>query len=193
MLYNNNNKLSIALSVRLTAIMISFGFILMMIATPSIVVLAQTNKTSSDNVTTPSGGSTNASTNIAGGHIVNRTGFTYAYDVVFKGKTYPIKYNTTGGNLLALAADTNQKTLLAVIGSTADKGKLIIELPRTVIDAKGQDKGQQAGDAKFEVHIDKKPVEYKEIANSKDARIIQIDTSKNDRTIEIIGTRMAGQ
>jgi hypothetical protein len=193
MLYNNNNKLSIALSVRLTAIMISFGFILMMIATPSIVVLAQTNKTSSDNVTTPSAGSTNASSNIAGGHIVNRTGFTYAYDVVFKGKTYPIKYNTTGGNLLALAADTNQKTLLAVIGSTADKGKLIIELPRTVIDAKGQDKGQQAGDAKFEVHIDKKPVEYKEIANSKDARIIQIDTSKNDRTIEIIGTRMAGQ
>jgi hypothetical protein len=43
------------------------------------------------------------------------------------------------------------------------------------------------------VDIDKKPVEYKEIANSKDARIIQIDLSKNDRTIEIIGTRMAGQ
>ena len=194
MLYNNNNKLSIALSVRLTAIMISFGFILMMIATPSIVVLAQTNKTS-EKVTTPlsSAGSTNASSNIAGGHMLNRSGFTYAYDVVLNGKTYPIKYNTTGGNLLALAADTNQKTLLAVIGSTADKGKLIIELPRTVIDAKGQDKGQQAGDAKFEVHIDKKPVEYKEIANSKDARIIQIDTSKNDRTIEIIGTRMAGQ
>jgi hypothetical protein len=174
--------------------MISFGFILTMIATPSIVVLAQTNKTS-EKVTTPlsSAGSTNASSNIAGGHIVNRTGFTYVYDVVLNGKTYPIKYNTTGGNLLALAADTNQKTILAVIGSTADKGKLIIELPRIVIDAKGQDKGQQAGDAKFEVHIDKKPVEYKEIANSKDARIMQIDTSKNDRTIEIIGTRMAGQ
>jgi hypothetical protein len=45
----------------------------------------------------------------------------------------------------------------------------------------------------FTVHIDKKPVEYKEIANNKDARIIQIDLSKNDRTIEIIGTRMAGQ
>jgi hypothetical protein len=195
MLYNNNNKSSIVPFVRLTAIMISFGFILMMIATPSIIVLAQTNKTSSENVTTPlsSAGSTNASSSIAGGHIVNRTGFTYAYDVVLNGKTYPIKYNTTGGNLLALATDTNQKTLLAVIGSTADKGKLIIELPRIVIDAKGQDKGQQAGDAKFEVHIDKKPVEYKEIANSKDARIMQIDVSKNDRTIEIIGTRMAGQ
>jgi hypothetical protein len=174
--------------------MISFGFILMMIATPSVVVMAQTNKTS-ENVTAPlsSAGSTNASSNIAGGHMLNRSGFTYAYDVVFKGKSYPIKYNTTGGNLLALAADTDQKTLLAVVGSTADKGKLIIELPRTVTDAKGQDKGQQAGDAKFEVHIDKKPVEYKEIANNKDARIIQIDLNKNDRTIEIIGTRMAGQ
>jgi hypothetical protein len=139
--------------------MITFGFILMMIATPSMVVMAQTNKTS-ENVTAPlsSAGTTNASSNIA--------------DVVFKGKSYPIKYNTTGGNLLALAADTDQKTLLAVVGSTADKGKLIIELPRTVTDAKGQDKGQQAGDdAKFEVHIDKKPVEYKEIANSKDANI----------------------
>ena len=73
------------------------------------------------------------------------------------------------------------------------KVRLITQLPRIVIDAKGQDKGQQAGDAKFEVHIDKKPVEYKEIANSKDARIMQIDVSKNDRTIEIIGTRMAGQ
>lgn len=59
-------------------------------------------------------------------------------------------------------------------------------LKATFVDAKGQDKGQQAGDAKFEVHIDKKPVEYKEIANSKDARILQIDVSKNDRTIEII-------
>ena len=50
--------------------MISFGFILTMIATPSIVVLAQTNKTS-EKVTTPlsSAGSTNASSNIAGGHI----------------------------------------------------------------------------------------------------------------------------
>lgn len=66
-------------------------------------------------------------------------------------------------------------------------------LKATFVDAKGQDKGQQAGDAKFEVHIDKKPVEYKEIANSKDARILQIDVSKNDRTIEIIWTRMAGQ
>lgn len=191
MLYNNNNKSFIAPSVRLTATMMSFGFILMMIATPSIVVLAQTNKTSSENVTTPisSAGSTNASSNIAGAHMLNKTGFTYAYDVVFNGQTYPIKYNTTGGNLLALAADTNQKTLLAVIGSTVDKGKLIIELPRIVIDAKGQ----QVGDLKFGVHIDKKPVDYKEIANNKNARIIQIDFNKNDRTIEIIGTRMAGQ
>jgi len=63
---------------------------------------------------------------------------------------------------------------------------MYLSLKATFVDAKGQDKGQQAGDAKFEVHIDKKPVEYKEIANSKDARILQIDVSKNDRTIEII-------
>jgi len=169
MLYNNNNKSSIASSVRLTAIMISFGFILMMIATPSMVVMAQTNKTS-ENVTASlsSAGSTNASSNIAGGHMLNRSGFTYVYDVVLNGKSYPIKYNTTGGNLLALAADTDQKTLLAVVGSTADKGKLIIELPRIVIDAKGQDKGQQAGDAKFEVHIDKKPVKKLQIVRMRE-------------------------
>ena len=82
----------------------------MMIATPSMVVMAQTNKTS-ENVTASlsSAGSTNASSNIAGGHMLNRSGFTYAYDVVFKGKSYPIKYNTTGGNLLALAAIQTRK------------------------------------------------------------------------------------
>jgi hypothetical protein len=124
---------------------------------------------------------------------VNNTGFSYIIDLNIKDKKYPVKYNTTGGNLLGLSGDTDQKTLIAVIGSTADKGKLIIELPRKVVDAKAEDKGKQPGDDKFDVRIDKKGVDYKEVGTNANARIIQIDFSKNDRTIEIVGTRMVEQ
>jgi hypothetical protein len=107
-------------------------------------------------------------------------------NLVVSGKTFPIKYNITGGKLLGVIADNDRSTLVAVIGSPADKGKLTIELPRKVIDSKAQGNV----DTKYQIKIDGKGVDYKEMGNSLTERILQIDFSKNDRVIEIIGTQM---
>ena len=107
-------------------------------------------------------------------------------NLVVSGKTFPIKYNITGGKLLGVIADNDRSTLVAVIGSSADKGKLTIELPRKVIDSKAQGNV----DTKYQIKIDGKGVDYKEMGNSLTERILQIDFSKNDRVIEITGTQM---
>jgi hypothetical protein len=107
-------------------------------------------------------------------------------NLVVSGKTFPIKYNITGGKLLGLIADNDRSTLVAVIGSPTDKGKLTIELPRKVIDSKAQGNV----DTKYQIKIDGKGVEYKEMGSSLTERTLQIDFSKNDRVIEIIGTQL---
>jgi hypothetical protein len=68
----------------------------------------------------------------------------------------------------------------------SDKMVLTIELPRNVIDSKGQGNT----DIKFVVKIDNKGVDYKEVANNLNARILGIDFSKGDRVVEITGTQM---
>jgi hypothetical protein len=72
--------------------------------------------------------------------------------------------------------------------SPGGSGKMVltIELPRNVIDSKGQGNT----DTKFLVKIDNKGVEYKDLANNLNARILGIDFSKGDRVIEITGTQM---
>ena len=56
----------------------------------------------------------------------NTTTTTNKSNLVVSGKTFPIRYNITGGKLLGLIADNDRSTLVAVIGSSADKGKLTI-------------------------------------------------------------------
>jgi hypothetical protein len=72
--------------------------------------------------------------------------------------------------------------------SPGGSGKMVftIELPRNVIDSKGQGNP----DIKFLVKIDGKGVDYKEVANNLNARILGIDFSKVNRIIEISGTQM---
>jgi hypothetical protein len=118
---------------------------------------------------------------------LNRSGFAYVYNLTIGDTTYPIKYNTTGGNLLGIVADKGSGTLVAVIGSPTDGGKLLIELPRNVIDAKSQG----TADAKYTIKIEGKGVDYKEIGTNIKARILQIDFGKNDKVIEITGTQLA--
>ncbi len=43
---------------------------------------------------------------------------------------------------------------------------------------------------KYLIKIDGKGVDYKEIANNVNARILSLDFSKDNRFIEIIGTQM---
>jgi len=116
----------------------------------------------------------------------NRTGFSYVSNLMVKDKTFPIKYNITNGKLLGIVADKDKTTLVLLLGGTLDNGKLTIELPRNVIDSKSQGNT----DTKYNVRIDNKGVDYKEAAANLNARILQIDFGKNDRMMEISGTKM---
>jgi signal transduction histidine kinase len=143
---------------------------------------AKTNPSSQENKTSAATAKTNPSSTS-----LNRSGFAYVYNLTIGNTKYPIKYNTTGGNLLGIVADKGSGTLVAVIGSPTDGGKLLIELPRNVIDAKGQG----SADAKYAIKIEGKGVDYKEIGTNIKARILQIDFGKDDKVIEITGTQMA--
>jgi hypothetical protein len=116
----------------------------------------------------------------------NRTGFANISNLMIKDKTFPIKYNITNGKLLGIIGDKDKTTLVLLLGSNADNGKLTVELPRNVIDSKGQGNT----DTKFNIKIDNKDVDYKEVGTNLNARILQIDFAKNDRIMEITGTEM---
>ena len=75
-----------------------------------------------------------AATNTVGGGTssssLNMSHFTNAANLVINGKTFPIKYNITGGKLLGLVADNDKTTVVDVI-SPGGNGKMAItiELP----------------------------------------------------------------
>jgi len=107
--------------------------------------LAQINQTSPKNITAqvaPQGTSSSS---------LNMSHFTNVANLVINGKTFPNKYNITGGKLLGLVADNDKTAVVAVI-SPGGSGKMVlsIELPRNVIDSKGQGNT----DTKFIVKIE---------------------------------------
>ena len=105
------------------------------------------------------------------------------------GKSYPIKYNMTTGKLLGLMEDKDKSTLIGIVSTPSDKGTLTIELPRNIID----DKGQSNADAKYTVHVDGKDAAFRETSNNPTARTLSIDYNKDARMIEIIGTQASSQ
>jgi hypothetical protein len=145
------------------------------------VVIPQGNKAP---ITTANSAATGKSNNVQAGS--NRTGFDNISNLVIKDKTFPIKYNITNGKLLGIIGDKDKTTLVLLLGSSLDNGKLTVELPRNVLDAKSQGNT----DAKYNIKIDNKDVDYKEVGTNLNARILQIDFGKNDRMIEITGTEM---
>ena len=116
----------------------------------------------------------------------NRTGFTNLNVLTINGKNYPIKYSIKGGKLVGMLADTDRSTLVLVLNPGKNGGNMTIELPRNVIDSKGASNG----DTKYQVKIDGKGVDYKEVANDAYARVLLINFSKDNRFMEIIGTKM---
>ena len=116
----------------------------------------------------------------------NQTGFANVSNLMIKDKTFPIKYNITNGKLLGIVGDKDKTTLVLLLGSSLDNGKLTIELPRNVIDAKSQGNT----DTKYNVKVDNKDVDYKEVGTNLNARILQIDFGKDNRMMEITGTEM---
>jgi hypothetical protein len=116
----------------------------------------------------------------------NRTGFNNLYVLTINGKNFPIKYSIIGGKLVGILADKDRTTLALVLNPSGNGGNFTTELPRNVIDSKGASNA----DTKFLIKIDGKGVDYKEVANNVNARILSIDFSKDNRFIEIIGTQM---
>jgi hypothetical protein len=116
----------------------------------------------------------------------NRTGFTNLYTLTINGKTFPIKYSINGGKLVGILADKDRASLVLVLNPSANGGNFTTELPRNAIDSKGASNA----DTKYLIKIDGKGVDYKEIANNVNARILSLDFSKDNRFIEIIGTQM---
>ena len=116
----------------------------------------------------------------------NRTGFTNLNTLTINGKTFPIKYSINGGKLVGILADKDRSTLVLVLNPSGNGGNFTTELPRNVIDSKGASNA----DTKYLIKIDGKGVDYKEVANNVNARILSIDFSKDNRFIEIIGTQM---
>jgi hypothetical protein len=147
---------------------------------------AQTQNTPS---TQPPSSSNGGAPMSSGSGSPNMTGFTNAANLTLKDKIFPIKYNITGGKLVGLLPDKDKTTVVAVLspGGSGEKNMIFtIELPRNVIDSKGQGNT----DTKFVVKIDNKGVDYKEVADNLNARILGIDFSKGDRVVEITGTQM---
>jgi len=116
----------------------------------------------------------------------NRTGFTNLYVLTINGKTFPIKYSIIGGKLVGMLADKDRTTFVLVLNPSAKGGNMTIELPRHVMDSKGASNA----DTKYQVKIDGKGVDYKEVANNLNARVLSINFSKDNRFVEIIGTQM---
>jgi hypothetical protein len=118
----------------------------------------------------------------------NRTGFANLYILTSPtGKTFPIKYTIKGGKLVGMLGDKDRTTLVLVLNPSANGGNFTVELPRNVVDSKGPSNA----DAKYQIKIDGKGVDYKEVTNNVNGRILSIDFSKDNRFIEIIGTQMA--
>jgi hypothetical protein len=109
--------------------------------------------------------------------------------VFVNGKNYPIKYSISTGKLLGLVEDKDKTTLIAILSTLSDKGTLNIEIPRNVLD----DKGQSNADAKYTVHVDGKDATFKETSNNPSARTLAIDFTKDSRLVEIIGTQATQQ
>ena len=118
--------------------------------------------------------------------VYNRTGFSNLYVLTINGKTFPIKYNIAGGKVVGLLADSDRSTLVLVLNPSAKGGNMTIELPRHVIDSKGASNA----DTKYQVKMDGKGVDYKEVANNANTRTLSIGFSKDNRFVEIIGTQM---
>jgi hypothetical protein len=87
---------------------------------------------------------------------------------------------------VGMLADKDKTTLVLVLDPGGNGGNMTIELPRSVIDSKGASNA----DTKYQIKIDGKGVDYKEVANNVNARILSIGFSKDIRFMDIIGTQM---
>lgn len=171
---NNNNKAVVKVAPGSTATITTAG-------NNTIVSASSSSKTNTG------GGGSSSSSSSSNKLALNKTGFTNTYILTINGKIFPIKYDINGGKLVGMLADKDRSTLVLVLNPSAKGGNMTIELPRNMIDSKGASNV----DTKYQVKIDGKGVDYKEVANNLNARIVSINFSKDNRFMEIIGTTIA--
>ena len=100
--------------------------------------------------------------------------------------SFQIRYQISGDNQLkAMWVQRDNITLAAEISAVSD-GVLTIELPRDVIDSKKQSNVDDA----YAVFIDGQFVQYDEIMNNTQARILGIEFGNGSQQIEITGTHI---
>ncbi len=111
------------------------------------------------------------------------------FNLNISGTNYPIRYQITGGTVSTMTADVPLATLMVTIASTSN-GSLIIELPRTTMQALTVEAVPTGGaDINYEVFIDTIPDEVtKDDKSVATARTLTIDFEQGAEDIEIIGT-----
>ncbi len=92
--------------------------------------------------------------------------------------SYPILYFVDKGQVNTMTVDKETKTLKIGIAPSAD-GSLMVELPRSVIDA---------FESKYQVYVDGNVAQYQEIGADNTKRSLSIPFKQNAREITISGT-----
>lgn len=135
----------------------------------------------------------NSSNNASNGNNTNNHGLDRLANVTINGKSYLIRYGITNGKVLSIVADKANSKISAAIQPYNKNGKFTIELPRNIIDSKGQGIFRNIIDSKYIVRINGNAfgITYNEILkNNVNARTLAINFGTGDRLIEIKGTQM---
>jgi hypothetical protein len=113
------------------------------------------------------------------------------YNLTINDRSYPIKFNITGGILDTMAVDGDQAILLVNINASTNGGKLEIELPRDLIDSKTQSNT----DKPYLVYEDDrdKAMSFIESKTTDQARTLVISFNNEGNVIEIQGTEVLSE
>ena len=105
------------------------------------------------------------------------------------GKTYDVKYQISSGSVTGMTLDSNTTTLAISVNNVTTDGKLQLQLPRNVIDARQGADGRSGADTSFAVFIDgAQNVEPDESTPTADMRQISINFPAGSEKIEVVGT-----
>ena len=106
--------------------------------------------------------------------------------VTIAGKSYPIRYQITGGSFGSASANPDTQTLNFTLNNVGNGGSLKLELPRNVIDSKTT----SGGDDQFAVFVDDIDTAYDENGSDSSVRVLQIPLDAGSTTVEVVGTYM---
>ncbi|MGI0061376.1 MAG: PEFG-CTERM sorting domain-containing protein [Nitrosotalea sp.] len=100
-------------------------------------------------------------------------------------QTFSVNYTITGGSVNSMTIDAQSISLIVSINSTSD-GSIILQIPRTLMDAKTSS-GQ---DDSFIILIDGAEVKPQSESANGEYRTLTIPFLQGDQDIEIIGTQI---